>query len=108
MRIKQLREEKGLSQRALAIAIKANPKTVNFWERGSSEPTAGFITALADFFECSADYILGREDDMGNISVDSGLNAEEQAFISLYRKLGKRQREEIADFAEFLVQFNRI
>lgn len=102
LRIRQLREEKGISQRALAIAIKANPKTVNFWEHGTSEPTAGFIIALADYFECSADYVLGREDDMGNISVDSGLNADEQAFISLYRKLGKRQREEIADFAAFL------
>ncbi len=91
-----------MSQRALAMAIKANPKTVNFWEHGTSEPTAGFIIALANYFECSADYILGREDDMGNISVDSGLTMEEQAVVGLFRKLGKRQREELMDFAAFL------
>ena len=59
-RIKQLREERGWSQRALAAEIGANPKTVNFWERGASEPSAGFVMALADAFECTADYVLGR------------------------------------------------
>lgn len=107
MRIKQLREERGISQRALAIAIKANPKTVNFWERGASEPTAGFIIALANFFECSADYILGREDDMGNIIVDKGLTMEEQAVVGLYRKLGKKQKDALMSFAAFLYS-NRV
>lgn len=50
-RIKQLREEKNLSQRALANLIGASNKAVNFWETGKVEPSAKFICALADVFE---------------------------------------------------------
>ena len=103
MRIKQLREERGLSQRALALAIKANPKTVNFWEHGASEPTAGFIIALADFFECSADYLLGREDDMDNVCIAHKLTVDEQKLLSVFQKLDRVRRGEVVEFAEFLL-----
>lgn len=102
LRIKQLREERGWSQRALALKINANPKTVNFWERGSSVPSAEFVIALADIFECTADYLLGREDDIGAVNVQRELSEDEREFLSAYSSLGKAERRELLDFANFL------
>lgn len=101
-RITQLREEKGLSQRALAKKIGASPKAVNFWESGKVEPSAKFICALADEFEVSCDYLLGREDDTGHVNVMRELDDGEQRILSLYNKLTPKQREAIADYAAYL------
>lgn len=58
--IKELRQERGLSQQALAKQIGVSQKAVDFWERGVNEPKASYIVLLCDFFGVSADYLLGR------------------------------------------------
>ena len=59
--IKELRTEKDLSQQKLAEAIGVSQKAIDYWERGINEPKASYIVRLADFFEVSCDYLLGRE-----------------------------------------------
>lgn len=102
LRIKQLRLESNLSQRALAAKINADPKTVNFWERGVCEPSAGFVVALANVFECTTDYVLGREDDLGNVNVMRELSEDEKEILSLYGKLDKKEKEEAKSFINYL------
>ncbi len=60
-RLKELRQENGLSQSVLAHKIGVSQKAIDYWERGVNEPKATYIVKLADFFDVSADYILGRE-----------------------------------------------
>lgn len=102
-RIKQLREEKGISQRALAKKVGASAKAVNFWESGKVEPSAKFICALADVFECTCDYILGRSDDLGNVNVMRELNDKEKLVLKLYSELDTSQSKEVIDFINFLI-----
>lgn len=59
--IKELRLERGLSQAALAKSIGVSQKAIDYWERGVNEPKATYIVLLADFFEVTTDYLLGRE-----------------------------------------------
>lgn len=61
-KIKELRQEAGLSQQALAKAIGVSQKAIDYWERGVNEPKASFIVLLSDYFKVSADYLLGRKD----------------------------------------------
>lgn len=60
-RIKELRQEKNLSQSVLAQKIGVSQKAIDYWERGINEPKATYIVRLADFFDISTDYLLGRE-----------------------------------------------
>lgn len=60
-RIKELRQEKSLSQANVAKAIGVSQKAIDYWERGINEPKASYIIALADFFGVSCDYLLGKE-----------------------------------------------
>lgn len=61
--IKELRTEKGISQSALAKAIGVSQKAIDYWEREISEPKASYIVRLADFFDVSSDFLLGRRND---------------------------------------------
>ena len=59
--LKELRNEKSPSQQELAKQIGVSQKAIDYWEREVNEPKASYIVKLADFFETSTDYILGRK-----------------------------------------------
>ena len=61
-RIKELREERGLSIDALAEKVSISSRMIYYWETGKYDPKAYLIIRLADFFDVSADYLLGRKD----------------------------------------------
>ena len=61
-RIKLLRTENNLSQDNLAKKIKSNQKQISKWERNQIEPNIDALTRLADYFEVSVDYLIGRTD----------------------------------------------
>ncbi len=101
-KIKTLRKDHKLSQRALAEQIGCSQKSVDCWERGVSEPTAGFIVALADYFACSADYLLDREDDFGHVHVDFPADPQLQALVTFYLSLDDEGRKSLLSYAKFL------
>ena len=102
-RIRQLREDKKISQRALAEKIGVSFKAVNFWEQGKVEPSAKYICALADVFECFCDYLLGREDDFGNVNVMRELSEQEKLWLGLLSKLKPSQRVSVIDYINYLI-----
>ena len=58
-RLRELREEKGLSQRQLAKELGFSPNTICQYETGKREPDIRTIKKLCDFFEVTSDYLLG-------------------------------------------------
>lgn len=61
-RLKELREEKGLSQSQLAKETNLTQAAISLWEDGLRVPTAPSIIVLAQYFKVSTDYLLGVED----------------------------------------------
>ena len=60
-RLKELREERGVSQPALAKELGVSRAIVSLWENGLREPTLSNLVAIADYFDESIDYLAGRE-----------------------------------------------
>ena len=60
-RIKELRKEKGLTQKQLAKIVNKSETAVASWEQGLSEPCVNDLRLLCNIFEVSADYLLGLE-----------------------------------------------
>lgn len=60
LKIKELRVEKGIDQQTLAQALKIGKGSISNWEVGRTEPSIDYILSLADYFEVSTDYLLGR------------------------------------------------
>lgn len=59
-RLKQLRRRRGISQRVLSELCGLSKSAVQLYEHGRI-PSAGSLIALADFFNVSTDYLLGRD-----------------------------------------------
>ncbi len=60
--LKILRIEKGISQSKLACDLKFSKGIVSMWENGLREPTLSSLIALANYFNCTIDYLAGREE----------------------------------------------
>lgn len=106
MRLKELREEKNLTQSEVAFAIKTSQTNIGRWENGKNEPAAGYLIQLADLFECSTDYLLGRSDDFGNVTVQqkspSSLTPEEQNLLNDFRSLQRPERNQASEYVHYL------
>ena len=61
-RIKELREDKGLTIKALAEELGLNVATLSTYERGTREPSINTIIQLAKYFDVTSDYLLGVSD----------------------------------------------
>jgi len=61
-RLKELRNEKDLSQVKLASALNVSPSFIAEIERGRTSVSTDTLLMLADFFAVSTDYLLGRID----------------------------------------------
>ena len=64
-RLKELRAEKKISLDRLGNIIGVSDTAIMKWEQNRSEPTALNIVQVAKFFNVSADYLLGLEDETG-------------------------------------------
>lgn len=62
-RLKELRKARGISQQKLATHLNVARSTVAMWETGASAPDYEALDKIADFFDVTTDYILGRTDD---------------------------------------------
>ena len=61
--IKELRKNKGLSQRALADLLEVNQTAVSQWERGVTTPSSHMLLRLSRIFEISPNKLLDIKDD---------------------------------------------
>lgn len=61
MKLKEIREAKGISQRQAAIGLNLSPTVYNRYENGLREPSNIILLAMADYFGVSVDELLGRD-----------------------------------------------
>ena len=62
IRLKELRKEHKKSQAELAQELKVSQSMIARWENDECEPTATNITAIANYFQVTTDYLLGRKE----------------------------------------------
>lgn len=65
-RIQMLRKKNNMNQTALAKKIGVSQSTLSYWERGDFEPDHDSLIKIADFFEVSIDYLLGRTSEISS------------------------------------------
>ena len=60
IRLKELREEKNISQIKLAVDLGLNQNSISRYENGERQADYDTLIKFADYFNVSLDYILGR------------------------------------------------
>lgn len=67
-RLKELREEKGLSQTQLADEIEISRGSISFYENGERTPDIEVFDRICEYFDVSYDYMLkGKKDGKRNL-----------------------------------------
>lgn len=64
-RLNKLIKENGISKYKLAKDIGVSKQAVLWWCDGVNEPKISYLKKLAEYFDVSADYLLGLEDETG-------------------------------------------
>lgn len=59
-RLKELRTKKQVPQQTLADLLGISTRALRFYEDGSREPKIEGLIKLADFFDVTLDYLVGR------------------------------------------------
>ncbi len=99
--LKDLRNDNGYNQTKLADFLGVTYFTIGKWENGKAEPNLDTLNKLADFFDVSVDYLIGRENDLGikKYSAEhnnrAALSEDESELLKNFRKLGPFARESI-------------
>jgi len=60
MRLKEIREARGITQRQAALALNLSPTVYNRYENGIREPSNALLLVIADYFGVTVDELLGR------------------------------------------------
>ena len=60
MKLKEIRKAKGISQLKLAMDLNMSQNTISRYETGEREPGIVELTKIADYFNVSIDYLVGR------------------------------------------------
>ncbi|CAM3779325.1 helix-turn-helix domain-containing protein [Alkalicoccus chagannorensis] len=100
-RLKRLRKERNLTQQQLGEKIFVSKVSISGYESGERTPDTDNLGKLADFFEVTTDYLMGRTDDpQGNLNIsfsrgkDQDMSEEElQEAIDIWKAI-KRQRKD--------------
>ena len=61
-RLRIIRKKKGLTQKQLAVEVGASERGIQSYEIGERNPALDQLIALADYFDVSIDYLVGRTD----------------------------------------------
>lgn len=102
IRIKQLREEKHLSQQQLADKLNVTQSSVGKYEIGLAEPDTKSIIVMTKLFGVSADYLLGISDSRISISV-SDLKEDEKLVLNDFRRLNSIDKQKAQAYIQGLL-----
>ena len=83
MNLKKLRKNKKLTQQKIAEMLNVAPTTYLGYEKETSEPNINTLIKLADFYNVSLDYLVGRE----KINDIGYLTAEQISAVKIIKKL---------------------
>ena len=101
--LRELRIEYGKTQEKMAAVLGTSRQVYANYENGINEPPFDILIKLADFFDCTTDYLLGREDDFGVIHSTrpaDELTQEEKRLLKVFRKLNTKNRMHALAYAE--------
>ena len=100
-RLKFLREEKQLKQADIAEILHLEIAAISKFETGRVPLKDDYIKKLAEYFDVSADYLLGISDERNPLPADTdfriGLSRTEEGSLS------EEEKQQIRDFAKYVI-----
>ena len=100
-RLRELRLERGLLQSDIAKIVGKKDRIIGFYETGERDPSTETVIKLAEFFNVSTDYLLGKSDVRNPEKVD--IDDIDIAFSDGIKGLNKENQEIAKNIIEGLL-----
>lgn len=94
--LRKIREERKINQLKLAMDLEISQESISKYETGVAFPSKVVLLKLADYLNCSIDYLLGRTNNP-KINKDN-LSAENERIENLifrYNKLSEKDKNKL-------------
>lgn len=92
--LRELRKEKGFYQKEISAKLGVDRTTYSKWETGENEPSLEMLTKLAEVFDVSVDYLLGK---------DSPENPEKKELFDIVNGMSDGELKQFKEYAEYLI-----
>lgn len=112
--LKELREEKRLTQKELAKACNLSPQCISALEKGINSPTAVTLTAISKFFNIPINELMGidftSEDNAAGTTLfkNASITPIEEQMLDIFREiginLGEKGQKAILYVAEIMLE----
>lgn len=107
-RLRELRIEKDLLQSDIAKLINKSERTVGFYETGERDMNTETLAILANFFNVSIDYLLGKSDIRNPEVQEDPLGLAKIGFsMKDYNPPTDKQREQLAELIKVVLKDNK-
>lgn len=107
-RLTKLRESKKLNMKQTAQKLGIPYTTYVGYEKNEREPNSEVLILLADFFNCSVDYLIGRSDEKINETVLDKVNSIDDDLLQQYGNIYEAQKAQNIRDTENLNIINKI
>lgn len=95
-KLKQLRRSAGLTQSEFAKKIDVARTTYAMYEQGNREPDYATLQKIADYFEVSTDYLLGRSSHPKlDAAKDKEVDKEVEELLAIIEAMPKDKRSDM-------------
>ncbi len=105
--IKDLRKEIGCTQNKLANILGVTQDSISLWENGKRIPDTQYVIAMAKFFDVTADYLLGLNDEYQSLQIHKvnstlDLTPDENRLLENYRAMSEKQKALLEQYMQLL------
>lgn len=102
--IKKLRAENSLTAKKLAEILNISTSLIYEWEHNRCEPSISALNSLSEIFDCSIDYLVGKDSDVRVISKGGNLTKNESEILRIFTMLDEVQQNRVIGYAYALAR----
>lgn len=105
-RLKELREENSFTLEYVATKLNTTKTSIARYEKNDREPKSEMLTALANFYNVSVDYLLGRTDERNvhkeKTKLDEGIKTIAAHRVNPYEDISEEGINKINEYIEMV------
>lgn len=111
IRLKEIREYQGISQKSLANLLNVSPSNIYNYETGRTEPSTDILCKLANLLNVTVDYLIGNEDAAvphaaNDAAMPGSLSDDEKELLKVFRGLSATGKKTLIGSAHNIEKYD--
>lgn len=100
--LRKIREKKNITQTRLSVDIEVSQELISHYETGKSKPNIETLIKLAEYFNCSTDYLLERTNNPATVKELNKKDIEINNIIDKYNSLSSENKKQFSNYLDYL------